>query len=147
MLAALPLACCHLPRQRSGHAGDSGQEFRLLGLELGVGEDALGLELGQFLQLGDGVARWRGRRRWRRLLIVLLLWRLLILLLRILLVLLPGPAIDLPARDTVRYGRRRPGNDRGAGDAAQESGRDCCPFSVSQRSVASSAATMASCGM
>src|SRR4051812_42977850 len=59
-----------MPRRRSpptaasvmGVAGSRGQDLRLLRVELGVGEDALRLEGGQFLQLRHHV-RSR-RRRW-----------------------------------------------------------------------------------
>ena len=53
------------------------EDFRLLRLELGVGEDSLVLELGQLLELGDRIrcrSRSRGRR-WSGL--GVLRWRLL----------------------------------------------------------------------
>ena len=81
------------------------QDFRLLGLEFGVGEDALGFQFRELLQLGDGVpGRRRRRRRW---------------LLRILLFFLPAQrlaclrdtrfdtAVAVPAMTAVRATPRR----------------------------------------
>src|SRR5918995_2186358 len=75
------------------------QDARLLSLELRVGEDALGLEVGKVLELRDGIRCRLGGCR-------LLGW----LLLDVLLLLLISPAILLPARHTVRDRSRRAGD-------------------------------------
>ena len=69
-----------------------------------------------------------------------------LLLLRVLLLVLLGPPILLPARDAVRHGGGRPGDGRGACDTS-EKWHVVVLSPVDQPSAASSAATRSSWGM
>src|SRR2546430_11565805 len=100
------------PAQLTAGAGPAlrrGEKLGLLRLELGVGENALRLQLSELLQLRDEVGRFRCGCRGRRRGVVLLL-------LRRLLVLLFGPAVGLATRHTVRDGGSGTGDDRRASD-------------------------------
>jgi membrane protein len=102
--------------------GSAAEDLRLLGLELGVGEDSLRLQVREFLQLRDGVCGGRGRGRRGGLLLLLLLR--VVLVARVLVVLLLRPAVRLAARDAVRHRGCGACDDGGAGDTPDESRHD-----------------------
>jgi hypothetical protein len=85
------------------------EDLGLLGVELGFGQNALVLELSEFLELRNRV--WRGCRCLGRGRILLLLGLLVGLLL--------GPAVPLAAGDSVGHGGRRSGDDCRPGDSSQ----------------------------
>src|SRR5262249_26376096 len=117
--------------------------LRLLRLELGRGEDALVLQVGELLQLADAVGSCGRRGRCRLLLRVRLL--LLVLLGLVLLFLLFRPAIGLPARNAVRHRGGSAGDHRGARGHAEQSRH--YSSSRDQASVASSDAARSASGM
>src|SRR4051812_21074742 len=88
------------------------EQDRLLLEELGLGQDALVLELGELLEALDGIDG-RGRRLGGRGVLLLLCGGLLIFLL--------CPALALPAADAVGDGGRGACDGGGASDAAKES--------------------------
>src|SRR3954447_1704968 len=87
------------------------EDLGLLRRELLLGEDALVLELGELLELLDGIRLRLGRRR-----------RVDLLRLRLGVGLLLRPAVGLPARDAVADRGGGSGDGCGAGDAAKQSG-------------------------
>src|SRR4030095_16772337 len=102
--------------ERSGRASRT-QDPLLLGEEVLFAEHGLALrlaELPQLLQLGVHVGA--GRRCGCGLLVGLLL---LVALLLVRLLLLGGPPVGLPPRDTVGHGRGRPGDHGRPGDATK----------------------------
>ena len=97
------------------------EDLGFLGFEFGVGQDALGVQLGELLQLGNGVGS--GGRGWLRGGGLLLLFVVGLIVLR-------SPTIGLPAGDAVRTAVAVPATTAVRATPLRSPGMRC-PFVVS----------------